>query len=116
MKTILVVEDDVNVRETFADFLMLEGFQVVTANHGREGLIKLAAQPKPDLVLLDMLMPVMSGQEMLNVMIGDAELIKTPVILVSATSDKFDTVGAAAFLKKPVDLDELLILISKFTN
>ncbi len=111
-KTVLVVEDDKNIRDTFQDILEMEGYEVITAINGKEGLDKLSHGPKPDLVLLDMIMPVMSGQEFLSEVSKKPNLSKIPVIVVSATADKVHTAGAVAFLKKPADIDTLLKLVA----
>ena len=115
-KTVLIVEDDLNIRENFRDFFLMEGFSVKTAVNGQDGLNQVKILPHPNLVLLDMLMPVMTGQEFLKELTADAALSKIPVILVSATADQLDFDGPVAYVKKPVDIDELLSLVHKFAT
>ena len=115
-KTILVVEDDQGIRETMKEVLESEGYHVVTAVNGHDGLEKLREVPKPCLVLLDMMMPVMDGREMLDVVLADVVLAPTPVFFVSAIASPSNTKGAAAYLKKPIDIDLLFKLIKQYTG
>ena len=114
-KTILVVEDDQGIRDTMRDVLESEGYRVVTAVNGEDGLEKLREATKPCLVLLDMMMPVMNGREMLNIVLADDLLASTPVFFVSAIASAENTEGAAGYLKKPIDLDILFKLINQHT-
>ena len=114
--TVLVVEDDFNIRETLRDALEIDGYQVVTADNGREALDKIHAGPKPDLILLDMMMPVMSGREFLDAAGADAKIAPIPVVVISATADATSARGAAAFIKKPPDLELILQMVAKYTN
>lgn len=111
-KTILIVEDDYCIREIFKEVLEIEDYNVVTANNGLEGLKKIRQQ-KPNLVLLDMMMPIMNGREFLNVVLADGELAPIPVIVVSASADNKSAQGARAFLNKPTDLHTLLDLVAE---
>jgi CheY-like chemotaxis protein len=91
------------------------GYQVATAANGRQGLERLAEAPRPDLVLLDMMMPVMSGSAMLAAMDADATLSEVPVIILSSLPE--DAVRArakdvAAILRKPYSADEILNAIT----
>jgi two-component system chemotaxis response regulator CheY len=106
--TILVVEDDFSIRETLVEVLELVDYKVVTASNGKEGIEKLQQGLKPCLVLLDMMMPVMGGREFLNKMSEDAVLSPIPVVVVSATANCDELEGAKCFMKKPVDLNQLL--------
>lgn len=115
-KTILVVEDDEGIRETMRDVLESEGYSVVTAVNGYDGLIKLREFPRPSLVLLDMMMPVMNGREMLDIVLADVRLAPTPVFFVSAIASEVNSRGAAAFMKKPIDINVLYQLIDQYTQ
>lgn len=106
-KTILIVEDDESIRETLQAVLELEGHEVITAENGREGLNMLASEPKPGLILLDLMMPVMNGWEFAAVLEKDATLAGIPIIIVSAYNDKAINIKSKAILKKPIDLKSL---------
>ncbi len=109
---ILVVDDDATNRELLQEFLVAEGWEVVTAPDGRQSLEDLA-RLKPDLVLLDVNMPFMDGFEVCRRVKSNPETRLTPVVLVTALSATEDRVrgikaGADGFLSKPVDHSELL--------
>jgi CheY-like chemotaxis protein len=108
---ILVVEDDEGTREALGMLLGLEGYRVASAANGREALDRLRRDGPPDLILLDLMMPVMTGWEFREEQRRDPLLAHIPVIVVSAAGGGPETVaslGAAHFLSKPVDFDELL--------
>ena len=92
-KTILVAEDEVDVREPLVGILELEGFIVVEARNGEEAIEK-ASETKPDLFLIDMMMPKKDGLEVLSFVRGEAWGAMTPVIVLTALSD-MDSVSAA---------------------
>ncbi len=115
-KTILVVEDDQNIRDNLRDALELEGYKVLTAANGKDGLEKIKKMPAPSLVLLDMMMPVMNGREFLDAVIADHTLAPIPVIIVSADIDEQKKMGSKAYMKKPVDLDLLLQIVEKYAK
>ncbi|HEY2748911.1 MAG TPA: response regulator, partial [Polyangia bacterium] len=107
-KTIVLVEDDDGIRETMATLLEDEGFVVVQAANGEEGLAGIRSAGDPCLVLLDLWMPVMNGWQMLSAMKRDATLARVPVVVISAAGDLRPPDGAAAFLRKPIRLEVLL--------
>ncbi|HXU72437.1 MAG TPA: response regulator [Polyangia bacterium] len=113
-KTIVLVEDDDGIRETMASLLEDEGFRVVQAANGEEGLAGIRAAGDPCLVLLDLWMPVMNGWQMLAAMRRDAELARVPVVVISAAGDLPPPDGAAAFLRKPIRLETLLANVDQF--
>lgn len=115
-KTILVVEDDLNIRESMKDALEGEGYRVVIASNGKEALERVREVPHPCLVLLDMMMPVMGGREFIDAMLADVLLAPIPILVISAIADAETTRGAAAFLKKPPDLDLLLKKVERFAE
>lgn len=106
---ILVVDDDSGVRQTLEWALQDEGFAVVTAADGREAL-QLVAERSPDLILLDMAMPVLDGfgfSSALRQRHGDG----IPIVVLTAdgrAAQKAARVGAVDYLRKPFDLDELV--------
>ena len=108
---ILVVDDDVVNRELLEEFLLAEGLEVLTAPDGRSSLEEFA-RSKPDLVLLDVNMPLVDGFEVCRRLKSNPETRLTPVVLVtglSATEDRVRGIkaGADGFLTKPVDHSEL---------
>lgn len=116
IKTILVVEDDQNIRDTLRDALELEGYKVLVAANGQEGLEKIRILPYPSLVLLDMMMPIMNGRDFLDAVLADHRLALIPVIIVSADLDAQKQIGARAYMKKPADLDLLIHWVAEFAN
>lgn len=108
MKTILVVDDKANVRNLVREYLEAEGFRVLIATNGREALYTARAE-KPDLILLDIMMPGMSGYDFLKTYRRERE---TPVILLTAKLDEADKVlgfelGADDYVTKPFGMKEL---------
>lgn len=115
-RTILVVEDDPDIAESLSDVLESEGYVVVTAANGLEGLECLRDIGKPCLILLDLMMPVMSGGEFLAVLRRDDRFASVPVVVVSAWQREAAQVSAQSqgFVKKPVALDSLLETAVRF--
>jgi CheY-like chemotaxis protein len=109
-RTVLVVEDDPDIAQSLSDVLASEGYSVVTAANGLEGLEALRARGEPCLILLDLMMPVMSGGEFLSVLRKDERFSTVPVVVVSAWPNEAARVTAQTqgFVKKPVALDSLL--------
>lgn len=106
-KCILVIEDDPGIRETFKFALTLEGYNVLTAGNGKEGLDLLPTIPKPGLILLDLMMPVMNGWEFLEEIKKDSSLSSIPIVVVTAFADKSKTIQVQEVINKPVTLDTL---------
>jgi two-component system chemotaxis response regulator CheY len=107
-ETILVVEDDLDIRECYQSLLERAGYHVTTAQNGQEALNELSRE-RPSLILLDLMMPVMSGPEFLEAMRLDESSWNIPVLIVSAYGEIADaTAGVAGFLRKPVELQALL--------
>ena len=108
-KTILIVEDDVNIRELLSLYLGQEGYVIETAQDGAEGL-RAFKRCHPDLVLLDLMMPVMDGSQMLREL---RAFSKTPVIILTAKGEVFDKVtllemGADDYITKPFVMREVI--------
>ncbi|MBI3374586.1 MAG: response regulator [Betaproteobacteria bacterium] len=112
--TILVVDDDQTVREMMERYLAREGFSVVTANGGQEGL-RLARELHPDAITLDVMMPDLDGWTVLAAIKGDPELAGIPVILVSIVDEKTRgySLGATDYMVKPVDRARLSGMLRK---
>lgn len=113
---ILVVDDEADITNTLQYRLKFCDFDVITAGNGKEGLEK-AENEKPDLILLDINMPIMDGHEMLERIRNRPDLKDTPVIMFTAYSDKRDiaksaNLGIADYVTKPFDFPELREKIS----
>jgi two-component system response regulator CpxR len=109
--SVLVVDDDHAIREVMAEVLRDEGYDVVCAENGLQALREMRKEHRPDLVLLDLMMPVMSGWEVLEQIEGSADLSRIPVVVVSAMSGP----GGHEHLSKPVDLARLLATVGRLT-
>jgi CheY-like chemotaxis protein len=114
VRRILVVEDDQDAREALADMLEAHGYTVSTAANGLEALDLLHRDACPSVIVLDLLMPVMSGGELLQRLTEDFDLGAVPVIAVSGSEPAApkDARQVRAFLRKPVQSDEILSLIA----
>ena len=116
MATILVVDDEPLIAMALEAALEDAGYRVATAANGRQGLERLAEAPRPDLVLLDMMMPVMSGPAMLAAMAADPGLDGIPVIVLSSLPEeavRARAQGVAAVLRKPYTVDQVLGAITQ---
>jgi len=111
--TILIVEDDNDVRETLADLLAYYGVEVHQATHGLEALETLRKIPTPSLIILDAMMPVMDGPTFYAEFRKAQEYADVPVVLFSAVADKFQLEGLAGHLKKPADMEALLEFVNR---
>jgi CheY-like chemotaxis protein len=113
--TVLVVDDDRAIRESIGDLLRAEGHAVFVAENGSIALRLMRSQPRPDLVVLDLMMPVMSGWEVLEHLETDTDLCDIPVLVVSAMAAPLGSSsgGARMSLPKPPDLDALLEAIEQ---
>ena len=116
--TVLVVEDDREIRESIVDVLEAEGYRVVSAPNGKEGLARLRELEEPCLILLDLMMPIMSGGEFLALVRKDDALAAIPVVIVSAWQNEAAQLAGAAqgYVKKPIALDTLLATVSRFCS
>jgi CheY-like chemotaxis protein len=111
---ILVIDDDEDIREAFRDVLTEEGYRVDLAENGREALAFMRRRGRPDLVLLDLMMPVMNGWEFLHEKSRDDDLNTVPVLVVSANppaSVLEDNVRGV--MRKPVQLEQLRSAVAR---
>ncbi len=115
---ILVVDDDDDIRETLQEALQMFGYSVRGAANGQEALNLLGQMEEPPcLILLDLMMPVMSGQQFRAKQLENAEFSKVPVIIVSAdgnATQKAAALGVAYGIPKPIDFDVLYEVTQKF--
>src|SRR6266852_4239075 len=120
MKTILVVDDEYFLVETLSALLETEGYRVVSAANGKDGLAQLVKE-SPDLVLTDLMMPVADGLQLLRGLHALPDFRSLPVVMMSASRQgvarsrhpKGRSLGRSAFLRKPFDVDELLPIIER---
>jgi CheY-like chemotaxis protein len=111
---ILIIEDDRDVVDALCDLLQMEGYDVEYALNGQEGLEVLRRSAPPALILLDLMMPVKDGVQFREEQVADRELAAIPVVVMSAhpRGEKMtQAIGARAFLRKPVELEEILRII-----
>ena len=108
---VLIVEDETEVRDSLRDLLEDEGYRVACAANGQEALAQLAKEP-PCVVILDLLMPLMSGNQVYDAMQADPALAEVPVII--CTSDPSRAPSGTLIVKKPVNLDRLLDTVDRF--
>jgi CheY-like chemotaxis protein len=112
---ILIVEDDSDLRDMMSQLLTLEGYLPASAANGREALEYLREGHAPDLILLDLMMPIMDGWEFRREQERDPELARVPVVVLSALDEhRAGDLHAQAFLKKPLDFDRLLLLVRQY--
>jgi CheY-like chemotaxis protein len=114
MKTILIVDDESSIADALTLLLTDEGYRVVTAADGREGLAKMEAE-KPDLALVDIMMPMMDGYEMVHRVRENPELRRKPIIMMTAAPMSVDKrkLNGVPVIPKPFQLQELLKLIRR---
>jgi CheY-like chemotaxis protein len=108
---VLVVDDELDIREAVTEVLSYEGHEVITACEGAEALRKCVAL-QPDLVLLDLMMPGMNGWEFRLAQLRDPAIADIPVVVLSALG-RVSNIDALAFLPKPFGLDDLLDLVRR---
>ncbi len=111
MARVLVVDDELDIREAVTEVLSYEGHEVVTASDGAEALRKARAV-QPDVVLLDLMMPGMNGWDFRAAQLRDPAIASIPVVVLSALG-RVSTIDALAFLPKPFGLDDLLDLVRR---
>lgn len=111
-RSVLIVEDDPAIREALQSVLESEGHTAHTAANGREALNLLRRIERPQLILLDLMMPVMSGWELLGMLRADPELSSIPVVVVSAAPPKGE-LAASRVLKKPIEVNTLLRIVEE---
>ena len=112
---VLVIDDDATARELISDHLKAEGFSVVAAAGGLEG-IKLAKELRPTVITLDVMMPDLDGWSVMAALRQDAELAEIPVIMVTIVDEhrRGIALGASGYLTKPIDRERLHRLVGRF--
>lgn len=115
-KKILIIDDDPVITDLLRLLLDSNGYQVISSSEAIGG-IELAKQEKPDLILLDVMMPIMNGYQACRLLKGDSEYRHIPIVMLTARSQEVDErtgkeVGVNAYLQKPYDEVKLLAVIA----
>lgn len=114
---VLVVDDDLDIREALAEILEEHGATVTTAIHGEDALAKLRVGPRPNVILLDLMMPVLDGRGFCERLRSEGDFAELPIVVLSADREVEAIaceLGAATCLPKPVDLDRLIDAIDRY--
>jgi len=109
---VLVVDDDQTIRETIASLLADEGAHVVQARNGQEALFELRRQPF-DLVLIDLMMPIMNGWQLIEAIQRDPALASVPCCVISANPQKAPAT-ATRVLSKPLKIDQIFDVVDNY--
>ena len=114
--TILIVDDDADIRQLLTVFLTYNGYRSVSVANGLEALTYLQhSQPHPQLILLDQMMPVMDGVAFRHAQQRDPQLATLPVVVMSAVENlQPQPLPTAAYLPKPIDFAALLTLVEQY--
>jgi len=108
-RRVLVVDDDRDIRDLLVELLSTEGYHVSSAGDGKQALAEAHAR-HPDVILLDLMMPVMNGWEFRDAQLKDPDLASVPVVIVSAFEDTLDVDDV---LRKPFQLEDVLETVQR---
>ncbi|GCC50396.1 hypothetical protein SanaruYs_06110 [Chryseotalea sanaruensis] len=117
MRKVLIIEDNLEVRENTVEILELKGFSVISAENGKEGIAKAEIE-KPDIILCDIIMPDIDGYRVIKELKAHPITAKIPFIYVTASGEKSEVklamnMGANAYVRKPFDVNELIEKINE---
>jgi CheY-like chemotaxis protein len=115
MTTVLVVDDEFGIVDVVETILTDEGYRVLTASNGKQGLVRLSEE-KTDVILLDFMMPILGGGDMLRAMAAEPAYQRIPVIMMSSLSEEAVAercTGYAAFLHKPFRAAAVLSTVAR---
>ncbi len=114
-RDILIVDDDPDIRDALGECLRYEGYGVHAAADGRDALDRLEVGLRPDVILLDLMMPVLNGFDVLEALNRRPDWKDIPVVIVSANRgyEAEDLKGAVGVLRKPVSVDRLLAVVEQ---
>ena len=118
-KTILLVEDELAIRRGLTSLLEGKGYVVSSAGNGREALAYLRSHPPPNVILLDLQMPVMDGWQFREQQLQDLALADIAVVVLSGIADaasRADVLGDVGYLQKPFDANELAAAVERFAT
>ncbi len=113
--TVLVVDDNVDAVDALAQILEFEGYVVATAYDGREALEYLRDHPAPQLIVLDLMMPIMNGWELRSELAKVPALAKVPIVVMTALAQAAQ-IEADAIVAKPIDLKRLLLIMNRLLD
>jgi len=113
---ILVVDDDPDIRESLREVLEDEGYAVACVGNGREALDYLHREPRPRVILLDLMMPVMDGGQFRREQKRDPAIADIPLIVITATGKRPVLIDAEELVMKPLDLGRLFEAIERYTS
>jgi two-component system response regulator MprA len=108
---VLIVEDELDIRDTLQEAFEEEGYQVVVAGNGKEALARLEEGPRPSAIILDIVMPIMNGAELYAALQADPALSRIPVVV--STSDPTRAPSGVLLMRKPLNLDRLIAAIAR---
>ena len=116
-KNILVVDDDERNMRLFSDLLEVKGYAVIKARNGKEG-VELAEKAKPDLILMDIQMPIMDGMEAINILKNRESTKSIPIIALTSYAmpdekERILSTGCNGYLAKPVVIREFLNMVAE---
>ncbi len=112
--SVLIVEDDLSIRETMRLALEFEGYQVSMASEGGEALQLLRQGLQPCLILLDLMLPGMDGWQFADQVKKSEETKRIPIVLVTAFAERTAEIKAEGILRKPLSLERLLSVVSQY--
>lgn len=117
-KRVLIVDDEPDIVETIKFNLEVENIECITAYDGEEALAK-AKRERPDLILLDIMLPIMNGYKVARLLKFDEAFKKIPIIMLTARVQERDVelgreTGADEYVTKPFDMSELMVLVKKY--
>ncbi|MBT1686482.1 response regulator [Dawidia soli] len=117
MKTVLIIEDNPEIRENTAEILELSGFHVITASNGQQGLA-MVTDPVPDIILCDIMMPQVDGYEVIRQLKADPATASIPFVYLTARGEKNEVklamdLGACGFIRKPFDAGDLIRTVTQ---
>jgi CheY-like chemotaxis protein len=119
-KLILVVDDDEDTRDAIRQALEAEGYEVAVAANGQQALELLRSGSIPALIMLDLMMPVMSGEEFAEKQRRDPTLARIPVVILTAgggrNEDKAASIQAVGYVRKPFTLEGLIAIARRFAG
>jgi CheY-like chemotaxis protein len=116
--SVMLVEDDADIRAMISMLLELEGYRVVATSNGNDALQLLREGERPGVILLDLMMPVMNGWQFREQQARDPAIAGIPVVIISGDGrapEQSSVIDVAGFLKKPIDLELLLATVQRFT-
>jgi len=116
LKSILLIEDDHDTRVSLRQNIEAVGYFIFSAANGKLGLDTLRRIKPPCLILLDLVMPIMDGEEFIKAIEADAALHVIPVVVISAFPEKAKKLITKAFISKPVDLKTLLKVVEEHSS